>query len=164
MADQLTGGVAVIGVGNELRGDDGAGLVVARRVRQLTGQEGIEVRELGDEPAALLDAWLGRDAVIVTDTMRSGSAPGTIVRLDAARELLPLPRSGRSSTHAVGLQETVELARVLGRLPPRLVVYAVEGVRFNPGAGLSAKVRAAIPELVGMVVGEARQLADGPPE
>jgi hydrogenase maturation protease len=154
----------VIGLGNELRGDDGAGLVVARRVRRLTGQGEIEVRELGDEPAALLDAWRDRDAVIIADTMRSGSAPGTILRLDPAREPLPLPRRGRSSTHAVGLQETVELARVLGRLPASLVVYAVEGARFNPGTGLSPAVQAAIPELVQMVVREAAELADRPPE
>jgi hydrogenase maturation protease len=153
----------VIGLGNELRGDDGAGLLIARRVRQLTGQGSIEVRELSDEAAALLDAWHGRDTVIIADAMRSGSAPGTIVRLDPAHGPLPPPPRGRSSTHAIGLQDTVELARMLGRLPARLVVYAVEGARFNAGAGLSPEVRQAIPRVAAMVVAEATELADRPP-
>ena len=147
----------MVGVGNELRGDDGAGPVVVRRVRSLAAQAGIEACEL-DEPTALLDACLGRDAVIVTETMRSGSAPGTIRRLDAGRSSLSRLPSSCSSTHAIGLHETIELARELGRLPPRLVVLAVEGARFEPGAGLSPEVEAAIPALARMVLDEATAL------
>ena len=140
--------VLVVGIGNELRGDDAAGLLVARRLQGLAAQAGIEVRELDGEPTALLDVWAGRDAVILTDTMRSGSPPGTIRRLDASRGRLPQRLSGRASTHGVGLQETIELAHALCRLPADFVVYAIEGARFDTGAGLSPEVLAAIPALV----------------
>ena len=114
----------MVGIGNELRGDDAAGLLVARRLQGLAAQAGIEVRKLDGEPTALLDVWAGRDAVILTDTMRSGSPPGTIRRLDASRGRLPQRLWGRASTHGVGSQETIELARTLVRLPAELVVYA----------------------------------------
>jgi len=49
-----------------------------------------------------------------------------------------------ASSHGMGLGEAVELARVLGRLPERLVVYAVEGEDVSVGRGLSAPVRTAV--------------------
>jgi hydrogenase maturation protease len=146
--------VAVIGVGNEWRGDDGAGLAVVRELRASAAHVEVELIELCEHPAALLDAWRGRDAVIVTDALRSGEPPGTIRRVDAGRDSLPRRPLTRSSTHGIGLQETIELARTLDRLPPRLILYTVEGARFDLGAGLSSAVQAAVPGLVRLVLGE----------
>jgi hydrogenase maturation protease len=150
--------VLVVGIGNELRGDDGAGLAAARLVRDRARGDGIDVRELPGEPAALLDAWLGRDAVVIADAMRSTAAPGTIHRLDAGSSPLPHRELGSPSTHGIGLHRTIELARSLKRLPATVIVYVVEGLRFDAGAGLSDEVRDAIPALADMVVREARAL------
>jgi hydrogenase maturation protease len=151
----------MIGVGNELRGDDGAGLAVARAVRDHVdrGARGaIAIRELEGDPTALLDAWHGHDAVIVADAMRSGAAPGTIRRVDIRRDALPRPAGQSSSTHGIGLEQTIELARALDRLPPALIVYAIEGARFETGTSLSAEVEAAVPKLADMLLGECRAL------
>jgi len=158
VADALKPRLLVAGVGNPLRSDDGAGLLVARRVRGRMPGGGIEVAELGD-PGDLLDLWLGRDATVVVDTMRSGAYPGTILRLDASYQPLPARRwQAPSSTHAGGLAETIELARALGRLPARVIVYAVEGRRFDAGAGLCDELKAIVPALVDRVFSEARSL------
>lgn len=158
MGDAPRPRVLVAGVGNPLRGDDGAGLVVARRVRARMPRGGTEVRELCD-PSELLELWLGRDAVLLIDTMRSSASPGTILRLDASREPLPARRQhGPSSTHASGLAETIELARALGTLPARVIVYAVEGRRYDVGARLSDELAATVPALVDRVFREARSL------
>jgi hydrogenase maturation protease len=153
--------VLVIGVGNDLRGDDGAGLAVARAVRSHVDRaerSSLTVRELGGDPAALLDAWRGHDAVIVVDTMRSGAAPGTILRVDARRDALPRRRGQAASTHGIGLEETIELARALDQLPGALIIYAVEGARFGTGTGLSAQVEAAVPGVAQTVLGECQTL------
>ena len=147
----------VIGLGNELRGDDGAGIEVARRLRGLAAEAGIDVRAQQGEPAGLIDAWSGRKAVVVVDTMRSGAEPGTICRFDASCEPLPAQLRGSSSTHALSLAEAIELARALEQLPPRAVVFAIEGQRFETGAALSDEVRAAIPKVAGMVLEAARR-------
>jgi hydrogenase maturation protease len=151
--------VLVIGLGNDLRADDGAGVAVARRLRQGPLPDEVEVREEQGEPIGLLDRWPGRDAVLIVDTMRSGAPPGTIRRLDVTRR--PLPRAAREtgSTHAIALGEAIELARALDRLPPRVVVHAVEGRRFHIGRELSAEVRAVIPALAAAVLRDARALA-----
>ncbi len=142
----------VIGIGNPLRGDDAAGLLVARRVRDLAAP-GVEVVELEGEPGRLIDAWEEAALVVVVDAVRSGGEEGSVVRFDATAG--PLPAAvGASSTHALGLGDAVEIARALGRLPARLVVYGIEGARFEPGAGLSPAVAAAVDAAVDAVLSE----------
>jgi hydrogenase maturation protease len=148
----------VLGVGNRWRRDDGAGPEVARRVRDRAAAA-VVVRELEDEPIALIDAWLGAGAVVVVDALRSGAAPGTIVRADASNEPLPAALRGCASTHAIGVADAIELARALGRLPARLVVFGVEGRSFEVGHGLSAQVAAVIDGLADRVLNEAYALA-----
>ncbi len=135
----------LIGVGNRWRGDDGAGLAVARRVRELE-PAGVEVRELEGDATALVDAWSGADHVVVVDAAQSGAAPGTIRRFDASAASLPV-RSLRSSTHAFGVSDAIELARALHRLPGRLEVYAIEGASFVAGDRLSPSIERAVAEL-----------------
>jgi hydrogenase maturation protease len=136
----------VIGVGNAWRGDDAAGLAVARRLRE-RGPQGIEVRELEGDASTLVDAWAGAPHVVVVDAAASGAPPGTVRRFDAVSAPLPV-HSVRSSTHAFGVPDAVELSRALGRLPGRLDVYAIEGETFLAGARLSPAVDRAVDELV----------------
>ncbi|MEV1249433.1 hydrogenase maturation protease [Nonomuraea sp. NPDC049750] len=123
----------IIGLGNDYRGDDGAGLAVARLLRDLGAIEN------GGDPAELIEAWTGADIAIVVDAARAGDPPGTVRR---HHDMMDLPCGG-SSTHALSLADAVELAHVLDRLPGELVVYTVEGADFDLGAGLSEPVSAA---------------------
>jgi hydrogenase maturation protease len=137
--------VILIGVGNPWRGDDGAGLAVARRVRELS-PAGVEVREVEGDATALVEAWSGAEAVVLVDAAESGAPPGTVRRFDARAQPLPV-RSLRSSTHAFGVADAVELARALDRLPQRLDVYAIEGASFVAGDRLSPLVERAVGQL-----------------
>jgi hydrogenase maturation protease len=132
---------AVVCVGNRLRGDDAAGLEVARHLRG-TLPEGVSITEREGEPTALIDAWEGADALWVVDAVSSGSDAGTVHRLDAGERPLP-PDPFRASTHHMSLAETVELARALGRLPAQTVVYGIEGGSFAIGQGLTPAVASA---------------------
>ena len=136
----------VIGMGNAFRGDDGVGLIVAQRLRELALPD-MTVLEQSGESAALVESWGDAGRVIVVDAVSSGGEPGTIHRFEAAGQPLPALFSG-SSTHAFGLAEAVELARQLDRLPPSLVIYGVEGKSFTPGEGLSPEVEAAVPGVI----------------
>ena len=151
--------VLVIGIGNRLRGDDSASGEVVRRLRERAAQTGIEVSEQLYEPNDLLEAWQGRDAVVLVDAMRSGEAPGTIRRFDVSREPLPARLRVSMSTHAFGLHDAIELGRALHRLPRRVIVFAVEGLHFEAGATPSGEVEAAIAPLACAVLREAGELA-----
>jgi hydrogenase maturation protease len=139
----------VIGIGNAWGGDDAAGLVVAQRLRGTLPQE-VEVLEREGEPSALIDSWQGADALWLVDAISSGAAPGTLHRVNASEEELPAAVF-RGSTHHLGLAEAVELARALGRLPGRTVVYGIEGASFDAGDELSPEVEAAVERIAAVV-------------
>ena len=133
----------VVGVGNQMRGDDAVGLAVARRVAG-RGLDGVTVVESDGEPATLLAAWEGAAAVVIVDAVSSGATPGTVLRFDAADG--PVPAACfRHSTHLFGVAEAIELARVLRKLPPRVIVIGVEGASWEPQEGMSPAVADAVP-------------------
>ncbi len=141
-----------IGVGNVYRGDDGVGVAVAERLRE---EPGLEVAVVEQEPTRLLDAWAGADLALVIDAVSTGGAAGTVHRFDASSR--PIPAGVfRGSTHAFGVAETIELARALGRLPARVIVYGVEGEDFAAGESLSDAVAGAIEPLVRTIAADAR--------
>lgn len=131
----------VVGVGNDFRGDDGAGLEVARRLRA----EGApaDVVESDGDGAALAELWAGADFVVVVDASAPNGEPGAVRRYDATAAPLPAALA-RHSTHAFGVAEAIELSRALGELPARIVVYAIEGEAFDAGAPLSPDVARAV--------------------
>lgn len=142
----------IIGVGNTYRSDDGIGVSVVRRLRELVPSE-IRTLEATGEGTALMESWKDAAAVIVVDAVESGAPPGTIHRLDAHTGQIP-KRFFHYSTHAFGIGEAIELARVLGLLPRRLIVYGIEGKSFAAGVGLSIEVEQAGATVVTRVLDE----------
>jgi hydrogenase maturation protease len=144
----------IIGIGSEYRGDDAAGLIVARWLKdRLAGS--FTVLEQSGDGAALMEAWRGAETVIIIDALMSGAEPGTIHRLDAKTR--PLPKDAfRCSTHAFGVAEAIELSRAMGGLPRSLIVYGIEGRNFAAGVRLSPEVEGAVGEVAGRALTEAR--------
>jgi hydrogenase maturation protease len=97
------------------------------------------VVEREGEPTALIDSWNGAQSLWLVDAVSSDAPPGTVHRFDASNEALPAS-TFRTSTHHFSLGETIELARALGRLPSRTVVYGIEGESFATGDVLSVEV------------------------
>jgi hydrogenase maturation protease len=102
----------------------------------------------------LIDAWDGADAAIIVDAVSSEAEPGSVHRFDATSAPLP-SREFRSSTHALGIGETIELARAIGRLPSRVVVFGIEGEVFGSGTGLSDRAEDGVERAVDLVLEEA---------
>jgi hydrogenase maturation protease len=161
--NDLAPAVVVIGVGNELCGDDGAGLEVAARVAARVDPAEVAVRSVPGEALGLLEQLPGFRAAVLVDASHSGAPAGTTRRHDVSVKPLPLSLGSSTSTHAVGVGEALELARALGHLPDRVVLHAIEGERFDAGDDLSGPVRAALPALCEAVLGEAWALARRPP-
>ena len=151
----------VIGLGNEFRRDDAAGLIAARRLRK----RGVVAEEHCGAPAALMDRWMGTDGVILIDATVSGAEPGSIHSLNAS--VSPLPRElFRSSTHALGLVDAIELSRALDVLPAEVFVFGIEARDLTHGIGLSSEVESALPALVEQVLRQVWKIesASKPPQ
>lgn len=162
--------IAVIGVGNEFRHDDGVGwAVVARLAERAEGRSlprGTALLVCDGDPARLITLWDGADLAIVVDAAHAHPGhPGRLHRLELDRERLS-PSVGTTSSHGLGLGEAVELARELDRLPAHLVVYAVEGADNSLGTGLSTPVAAVVEPLTERIADEIALYvvpADSPP-
>lgn len=155
--------ILVVGIGNGDRGDDASGLVAARHLRHRNLPE-ILVGEQSGAGIDLITLWQSTDVrmLYVIDAMCSGLPPGTIQRFEAHSAPLPAQFSEEYSTHSFGLAQGIELARVLGCLPPQVIVYGIEGRCFDPGAPLSAEVEAATLKTAELIMTELFPLPDNP--
>ncbi|MHC3469880.1 hydrogenase maturation protease [Streptomyces sp. 7R007] len=155
-------GIAVIGVGNAFRRDDGVGWAVVERLRERAGRRPLPYDTVfatcDGDPGRLIGLWEGARLAVVVDAAHAHpGTPGRVHRLELDAGHLAPPSS--TSSHGLGLGEAVELARALGLLPERLVVYAVEGADSDFGTGLSSAVAAAVDPVADAVEDDLAHLA-----
>lgn len=127
----------LIGLGNPIMSDDGAGLVVSREVhKHLTG---FDLDLSCSSGFDIVDRILGYDMAVIVDSMVSGKRPpGAVSRIDPAGEATLRSRE----SHGVGFADAIETARSLGAPVPRLVlVYGIEVINpFTVGGEISGAV------------------------
>lgn len=139
----------IIGCGNRDRGDDGAGVMVAERLREF----GVNAEICTGEALTLIETWHGFNDVVVVDAVVTGSPAGKVWLWDSGAARVESSLS--LSTHGFGVAEAIELARTLGRLPRRLRVLGIEGRRFDVGGDISPGVVRAVEELAKQLSAEA---------
>ncbi|WP_406306539.1 hydrogenase maturation protease [Streptomyces sp. NBC_00885] len=149
--------IAIIGVGNEFRHDDGVAWAVIARLRERAEGRplppGTVLSGCDGDPGRLIGLWENADLAVVLDAAHAHPGhPGRLHRLELDAAELGQPHT--TSSHGLGLGEAVELSRALGRLPGHLVVYAVEGADTSLGTGLSEPVAARVEALVERVEDE----------
>jgi hydrogenase maturation protease len=137
----------IIGCGAEMRGDDEAGLVVARHIKAL----GLDAEEHNGDGLDLLESWRHGEPTILIDAISSGARPGTIVTLDGQRPI-PIAGAWRCSTHSIGIAQALEFGKAVGCLPSHLILYGIEGCQFAIGSTLSAEVLAACREVASRIL------------
>lgn len=142
--------ILVACLGNPDRGDDAVGTIAAQKLAgHLPADVALLVRS-GDM-LSLIDDWAGFDVVVCVDAAAPMEAPGRIHRIDLTTDTLPGDLSF-TSCHAFGLGDAIRLARTLQRAPHHMIVYAVEGFCFDPGAPMTEAVAAAASEVARLVV------------
>jgi hydrogenase maturation protease len=151
--------ILIAGLGNELLGDDGVGVHVARLIRQqrpaFWGRE-VMVLEVG---VAVLDALnvLERvDRVLAIDAMRAGGAPGTLY---AAAESDIAEWDRQAGMHEMGL---IGAMRLMIGPKPRVAVLGVEPEIIDYGMALSESLRRAVPSVAAAAIECVRHWIDAP--
>jgi len=140
----------IIGIGNRYRGDDAFGCIVAAELARFSLSR-VHCIEHDGEPAALIDCWQGAEKVVLIDAVSSGTEAGKIFRFNLALQSLP-EEFNLYSTHAFGVPQAVELARVLKKLPPEISFIGVEGECFDAGEGLSPALSKAKDAVIGEIL------------
>lgn len=120
----MTGRLVVAGFGNVLRGDDGFGVEVARRLHERGGlPEGTVVLEVGTGGLALAQELLTPcDRLVIIDAMFRGGAPGTlyVVQVDSVED------AGSIDMHLAVPSRALALANALGAMPREVFVVGCE--------------------------------------
>jgi hydrogenase maturation protease len=129
-------------LGNELRGDDAAGLLVARELRALL-PAGVDIEEHSGDVVALGESMARHAEVVVIDAVVANVPRGTVLELDpkdaaSARD--------RSSSHGLGVLEALAIARALGS-EPHVRLIGIVGSEFALGSKPTAAVVTAASEL-----------------
>ncbi|MEZ0394944.1 MAG: hydrogenase maturation protease [Anaerolineales bacterium] len=153
--------VVVIGIGQSLRGDDGAGLEAVRRWQEKYPQTArrVRVEAAGLPGLGLLDLTAGARAAVIVDAVRADSLPpGRVLRLSPDEAAAFAPGSG--SAHGWGAAEALALSRALDPSPTacQIRLVGIVGATFALGAGLSPEVRAALDEAAAAIEEEVGRL------
>ena len=140
----------VIGVGNEFRRDDGAGLAVVARLRDRVppgGGTGAHRRRAHPADRGL-DQGGARRRGRRRPRPSAPPRPGAPVRAGSALA----GETRTASSHGFGLDDAIRLALALDRMPRRLIVHAIEAADLSQGTGLTPLVAAAMDEVASAVL------------
>lgn len=152
----------VIGLGNPFRRDDGAGPAVVDRLRR-AGLPGVELAESDGEAYSLIALWERRDLAVLVDAVYAHPAhPGRIHRRGVPDDDTDA-RAGGASSHAMDPGEAGALARELGRLPARMVMFGIEAADSGYGTGLTPAVAQAVDRVAEMITADVRCASSTPP-
>jgi hydrogenase maturation protease len=141
---------AIIALGNQLMGDDGAGPAVLEWVRRKRLPAGTELVDAGTPGLRLLHILTDVDAAVLVDAVDFGGAPGEI-RTFAPSEARSL-RPASPFPHEGDALQIVALGAQLGRCPRRVAVCAIQPGRIAPVQALTPAVAAGLPVFAKEVV------------
>lgn len=146
-----SGGIVIVGIGNDYRRDDAVGVAAAAALDTLALPNVVVKTGIAD-PMSLLEAWTGAGLAVLIDAATvNPSTPGRIRRCDLA-DLAAQPEG--LSSHSLDIGRTYALGQALGRVRGELVVFTVEVSDTGHGIGLSPQVSRAVPTVVRMVAAE----------
>ena len=147
---KLKGKVLILGVGNPLRGDDGAGPYL---IKQLKGRVDATLLNGEEEPENLLDQIVGMkpDSILIVDALELSTHPGSAALLEEDQ----LER-GNLSTHHASLKLFIECVK--GETGAKVLVLGIQPKSIEIGQAISSEVKESIGHLRNLLI---RALAPG---
>jgi hydrogenase maturation protease len=145
----------ILGVGNQILGDDGVGVHVANELKKRIQDPDITIDEAITGGMNLLDLLLDYDKAIIIDAVKSETGENG--------EVKRIPLSDFSTIHScnphdVSLVEAIEMAKKLGetRIPKEIIVIGImmKQIPCEFGEKLSKNINAAVPKAVEMTLNE----------
>lgn len=138
------GDVVVVGCGNLVRSDDGAGPMLVRRLWELGVPPGVRLADGGTAGMDVAFQIAGSREVAIVDACLSGSEPGTIFEIPG--EEVETPPLAGMNLHSFRWDNALAFGRWLlkDRFPERVTVFLIEAQSVEPGVGLSPPVERAM--------------------
>jgi hydrogenase maturation protease len=156
----------LLGLGNELYGDDAVGIHVIRRLKKDLEEgridarllKGVELEECSLSGLALLEVIVGYDILVIIDTIKKPQPVTGKIHLMDGKNLRHIPGP---SPHYISIPQAIEIGEKLElEVPFRIIIIAVEAKNmYNLGEGLTEEMTKVIPAIVGQVKQVLREIA-----
>lgn len=143
--------VLVLGLGNILLSDEGAGIRAVEELRKNYDlSAAVEIVDGGTMGLELLPYFEERSHILIVDAVKSGNTPGTVTRIENPPAFL----QEKTSPHQIGLPDVLRIAAITDRLPRNVILLGIEPKQLSTGLDLSAEVGLNLNRLVETVVAE----------
>jgi hydrogenase maturation protease len=141
----------VLGIGNSLLSDEGAGVHAVRRLEALEPDPHARFLDGGTLSFPLVEAIAEARNLIVIDAAQLSREPGTVRLFEDEQMDHFIATGGKRSVHEVGLAELMSMVRLRGELPERRALVAIQPQDLGWGETPSAPVACAITEACDVV-------------
>ncbi len=142
------GETLILGVGNVLLSDDGAGVYAMRRLREsVPGLISVRYIDAGTLSFMLAPDFEDVTNLIVFDAADLKSQPGTVACF-INNEMDDFLYAGSRSVHEVGLSDIMDFSRLLDSIPPNRALIGIQPDVVDWGEFPSEAVAEAIPRAV----------------
>jgi len=139
--------IAVIGIGNPLRKDDGIGIVVLDRLRahhvktrcSASLQNRYDYFDFGTSAIDLANKLSGYKKALLIDGVNAGLEPGELKIFDLKEVEAQNIKGNLSSTHQIDLGQLLALAKTL-KLKTDIYIAGIQVKDSSFGSGLSASL------------------------
>ncbi len=136
----------VLGFGNVLLSDDGAGVRLVELLRVAPGADAAEFVDGGTLSFSLLNYVEATDSMLVIDAADLNDLHGTIRLFEGVAMDEFLKSTRRRTVHEVGLIDLLDMARLQGCLPGRRALLCIQPQRVDWSEALSAPIEEALPK------------------
>lgn len=144
--------ILILGIGNILLKDEGVGVHVVNKLKEMPLPENVEVIDGGTAGLDLTDFIANRKKVIVIDTVKAGEKPGTIYRL--TEKNLKIKPKAIMSFHEIDFLDALYMSEVMGEKPDETVIIGIEPEDMSDGTDLSPEIEERIPKIIEVVMKE----------
>ena len=136
----------VLGFGNVLLSDDGAGVRLVEQLRSELGPIAADFVDGGTLSFSLLPYVEATDSMLVIDAGDIHRPPGSTLLLEDKAMDAFLSSARRRSVHEVGLIDLLDMARLRDCLPRRRALLCIQPGRIDWCEQLSTPVEQAVPQ------------------
>jgi hydrogenase maturation protease len=148
--------MAIVGIGNNLLTDDGAGIHVLEHIAGDNPDDDLACIDGGTVGLALLDRLSDLQGLVALDAMILGKAPGSVTVLEGEAMDIHL-RNQRGSVHEVGLSDLMDALRLRGELPEHRALIGIEPADMDWGTEPTTAVASAVPKAAALAQRLVRQ-------
>ncbi|MFH1874493.1 MAG: hydrogenase maturation protease [Pseudomonadota bacterium] len=141
--------IAIIGVGNYLRQDEGVGIHATQLLRKKIKRADCEIIDAGVPSVALLHMLENRSLVIIVDCADFAGQPGEIKTFQP--EQIKHEEKKEISLHATDLMTVFEMAKSMGISLPSIFIIGIQPETVEQGMELSEPVQKSLQNLPDLV-------------